>query len=431
MPPYNETDRPAVERFHQAAMNGELEAVQAALAGGVDVNALWHGGQTALMLALQSKHLPIAKLLIEQGADLELADDFNSTALRHAVDVDFAEGVRLLLGLGVDRGRHPRDPLKKLALDPGSLPMQEFPEELKGAFTEEQWAALSEEMDRDLLAFEPTAQPIIGAVQSVEVLELFLAMGDDVNLAPRETKRAWVGLTNGGELSVAPRAYKANKGPRFGTANPERMNKPFWQDMIRVGCNAHTARTHFKDPDPFPFSKAVWCYDRFGSTITRLGDGRFVEVGGEHEDFYDPDFYIYNDVVIHDGHGAAEIYGYPSKVFRPTDGHTATLCPDGIYLIGCLGYPDDRQAGFTPVYLLELDSWRITPVETTGEMPGWINGHQATYNPDQGTISVAGGTVHVLENGEGKLVPNEQEFVLDLETRVWRQESAIKSGLSK
>jgi ankyrin repeat protein len=47
---------------------------------------------TALMLAVESKDLDKAKLLIQHGADPELADDFNATSLRHAVEADFADG---------------------------------------------------------------------------------------------------------------------------------------------------------------------------------------------------------------------------------------------------------------------------------------------------------------------------------------------------
>jgi hypothetical protein len=41
--------------------------------------------------------------------------------------------------------------------------------------------------------------------------------------------------------------------------------------------------------------------------------------GGEHEDFYDPDFCIYNDVFVHERDGSVAIYGYPESVFPPTD----------------------------------------------------------------------------------------------------------------
>jgi hypothetical protein len=63
---------------------------------------------------------------------------------------------------------------------------------------------------------------------------------------------------------------------------------------------------------------------------------------GEHEDHYDPDFFIHNDVVVRTPDGEVAIYGYPTEVFLPTDFHTATLLPASIVLIGSLGY---RKAG--------------------------------------------------------------------------------------
>ena len=44
------------------------------------------------------------KLLIAHGADPELTDDFNGTALSHAVSQDFADGVRRA---GVQQSRWP------------------------------------------------------------------------------------------------------------------------------------------------------------------------------------------------------------------------------------------------------------------------------------------------------------------------------------
>lgn len=77
--------------------------------------------------------------------------------------------------------------------------------------------------------------------------------------------------------------------------------------MITRGCSAYGARVLFdNEEDPFkdesledmenpdwPFSP-VRCFQRFGSTVTVLPDGRLVHIGGEHEDEYDPDFCIYN-----------------------------------------------------------------------------------------------------------------------------------------
>jgi hypothetical protein len=35
-------------------------------------------------------------------------------------------------------------------------------------------------------------------------------------------------------------------------------------------------------------------------SLTLLPDGRAIQIGGEHEDYYDPDFCIYNDVFVHE-----------------------------------------------------------------------------------------------------------------------------------
>jgi hypothetical protein len=192
--------------------------------------------------------------------------------------------------------------------------------------------------------------------------------------------------------------------------------------MIRTGGNAYSARKKFNDEDPFEDSGAVWCYERFGSSLTPLNDGRFVQIGGEHEDYYDPDFYIYNDVVIHDGKGSFQIHGYPRDIFPPTDFHSATLCRDGIYIVGCLGYVKQRRPGFTPVHRLSLDSWKIEPVKTVGEMPGWIHDHQASYDPKRNAIRISGGQIHVIgDDEEFQLVPNRLQYELELSRLEWRR----------
>jgi len=99
--------------------------------------------------------------------------------------------------------------------------------------------------------------------------------------------------------------------------------------MINSGVNAWTARDTFEDKD---YTTPVWCFDRFGTTITELPDGRIVEIAGEHEDYYDVDFCIYNDIVVHQGNGTYQIFGYPQDVFPPTDFHTATLVGEYIYI---------------------------------------------------------------------------------------------------
>jgi len=411
-------------RFHQLIDDGDLESLRAALQNRPNVNAPGRLGRTALMVAIDAKNVEKAKLLIDSGADVELSDDFNNTALRHAVDADFEEGVRYLISLGVDRGHNPKYPLKKINYD-FAFGAGKMPDQLKDVMSEAEWKESIETSRETLREMQPTVEPAISAVQSVAILKLFLKAGDDLGLASTEMKRTYIGLGTSLEFRATHADYETQKAPRFGTRNPELMNLVFWQDMIRTGGNAYSARTHFNDEDAFSERRAVWCYDRFGSSLTELGDGRFVQIGGEHEDHYDPDFYIYNDVVVHSGDGDFQIYGYPREVFPPTDFHTATLCRDGIYIIGCLGYPDDRREGFMPVYRLTLNSWEIKAVKTTGQMPGWIHKHRAHFDRERNVIRVEGGQMQATsENGEPDLVDSDGQFELDLSQMAWRRASS-------
>jgi len=92
---------------------------------------------------------------------------------------------------------------------------------------------------------------------------------------------------------------------------------------------------------------------------------------------YDPQFFIFNDVVVyHPQSRSYELYRYPTDVFPPTDFHTATLLGDSIWIIGSLGYKQDR-GDVTPVYRLEIDTLAINKVEIDGDNPGWIYEHGA------------------------------------------------------
>src|SRR5688572_8824689 len=119
---------------------------------------------------------------------------------------------------------------------------------------------------------------------------------------------------------------------------------------------------------------------RYGQSQTVLPDGRTILIAGEHEDFYDPDFYIYNDVVVWHPDDRIDIVGYPASDFPPTDFHSATLFGDRLILLGSAGYVEYRRPGFTPALALDIHSLRIEPIETTGENPGWIFRHFDSLN---------------------------------------------------
>lgn len=208
------------------------------------------------------------------------------------------------------------------------------------------------------------------------------------------------------------------RSPRLGTANPERMTNPVWTWLVRVGINAWAANKRFDGPSALGAGPG-WCFDRFGRSTTELSDGRVVEIAGEHEDHYDPDFFIYNDVVVRHPDGRVEIFGYPREVFPPTDFHSATRVGDRIVLIGSLGYVGDREPGRTQVLALDVGTFAVTAIATGGDAPGWISGHTATLTEEGRAIVVRRGT---LELGEGRSrVENIDDWRLDTGTWQWQR----------
>lgn len=258
----------------------------------------------------------------------------------------------------------------------------------------------------------------IAVASNVDIIRLLQAAGEDIADISTEMKRTLTGLPrNGAQLNVTKQKYLADKKPRFGAANPQVMDLPFWREMVRSGISAYEAQTKLEEPDGV-VDGPVWCFDRFGMSFTELPDGRFVEIAGEHEDSYDPDFCIYNDVVVHDGPGEFRILGYPKEVFPPTDFHSATLVDGSIYIIGRLGYFGTRKFGTTPIYRLDCDSWRIEEVEATGQNPGWIYKHRARL--DEGRqIVVSGGKICRPVADKEEHIDNMDEFCLSLDSMKW------------
>ena len=205
--------------------------------------------------------------------------------------------------------------------------------------------------------------------------------------------------------------------PRDGSANPTLMNDPFRLAMIRAGVSAYEGAKHFgAEPALHP----LWCAQRFGQSITLLPDGRVVQIGGEHEDYYDADFCIYNDVLLHEPTARSTIYGYPATVFPPTDFHTATLVGEHIYVIGSLGYVGKRRFGHTQLFRLSTRTLEIERLDATGEAPGWISRHRADLIAPA-EIRVSRGQICVERDSRETLDPNMATFVLDVDRLVWRR----------
>jgi hypothetical protein len=222
---------------------------------------------------------------------------------------------------------------------------------------------------------------------------------------------------------------------RIGTGNPERVSNPFWHfriahalalkglipkeqaDAARAAWKIANGNKSISDSVIHP----LWSFDRFGQTATALPDGRILFVGGEHEDWYDPDFFIYNDVVVLHPDRQIEIFCYPESIFPPTDFHSATLVGSTLILIGSIGYPGRRRYGRTQVLGFDTDTFRISRMEPKGDGPGWVHKHTCEKYGEN-SVRVSGGEVLSLAQGrEHRIsqVSNSATFVLDLTSLKW------------
>lgn len=356
-----------------AAVVGSIPKAKLILAAGADTNVKERGGSTALAICADRGNPEMLAWLLKSGLDIEAVDDADNTSLMLAAQAGEVECVRLLIEAGADTSR-----------------VNDYDE-----------AAIS------MAVNEP-------------VMRLLIAAGEDIAEINRDLKRELLGfgdsVTHAETLNVTESEYQSGCRRRFGKANPEEMKVPFWREMVRAGATGYQAKAQFDDDESL--SAATWCFSRFGASFTELPDGRFVQIGGEHEDYYDPDFCIYNDVTVHEQDGTFRILGYPESTFPPTDFHTATYYQGFIYVIGSLGYHGTRQFGTTPVYRFDVRTWKVESVETRGTNPGWISNHKARLDPT-GKVLISGGTLAVEVDGQEDHVDNPGQYLLDLGSRIW------------
>ncbi|MFW6202775.1 MAG: ankyrin repeat domain-containing protein [Marinilabilia sp.] len=88
--------------FHEAAMTGNIDAVNAYIKNGSDIEVTNKDGHTPLMLAAYNGHSDIVEKLLKKGADINKTDNKNLTSLHFAASGPFPETVKLLLQHGAD-----------------------------------------------------------------------------------------------------------------------------------------------------------------------------------------------------------------------------------------------------------------------------------------------------------------------------------------
>jgi outer membrane protein assembly factor BamB len=91
------------EALREAARQGDLAAVNAALAAGADIESGDRYNATALFLAARAGHVEIVRHLAERGADVNAAESFyDARPLETALENDDLEMARTLLALGAE-----------------------------------------------------------------------------------------------------------------------------------------------------------------------------------------------------------------------------------------------------------------------------------------------------------------------------------------
>ncbi len=392
--------------LHRVIALESLNEVATALDEQPDLEAKDRWGMTPFLFALAVGRRNVAELLIKRGASQLATGRCGENGLFYAARNDDAELLTWLLSLGLDLNQ--TDEFKHTLLEE--------------AVAHRSVACVERliEAGADIQRRNEYGHTVVHDVKSPEIINLLAAAGGDLSDLTASSRRAFLHPSTpdpaNDDVEAPPYQVSRQDFDRFhrrifGRLNPERMNNPFWDEMVRFRVNAYSASSRFKQRSMY--GDPVWCCDRFGQSLTALPDGRYVEIAGEHEDDYDPDFCIYNDVIVHDGHGEFDIYGYSRDVFPPTDFHTATLVGDQIYIIGNAGYIEDRRPRDTPVFRLSTEDWSICRVETHGENPGWISRHRARLVARE-EIEIAGGRVDYSSEGE-----QPDRFRLNLATGVW------------
>jgi len=383
---------------------GTLADVRAQLDRGADLAARDRWSRTPWLLSLQVGDVPKAKLLLAAGASRQDRGHWGKVPLMYPI----ANGHVAMLQWLLSEGFNPDD-----ADESKTTPLMEAAEE--GAV---ECVKVLMEAGANIQLENKFEDRAIALASSVDVVHRLVGGGADLNDINDDVRAALTKLPNDERIYVSREEYLATKHRRFGKSNPETMNYPFWKSMVTAGVSAWFAKDHFDDKE---FKRdEIFCFKRFGKSINELPDGRIIEIAGEHEDYYEPSFCIYNDVIVHHGDGTFDILGYPKEVFPPTDFHTATLVAKFIYIIGSLGYPRERRYGATQVHRLNIETLAIEEVQTSGDNPGWISSQKATLRGNH-EIYIHGGKVGVWNAGAEDYVDNPSEYVLNLDTLVWHK----------
>ena len=430
---YGSEDSGKCRCMHDALKDGDLDKIKLMLAAGSDVTQL---GWTGIFHVIAYGSVAELKQALAEDCNLEHRDCWQRTPLLFSILVGDTSKTRVLIEAGADvtatglDGESPlacaiiNDNVKMLnwLLGKGFNPEQKdklnyTPLMIAAKYNAIKCILALLKKDVDIFAENHASEQAITIARDMEIIAALIKAGANINDVNREVRATILGQDMSREPDISEKQFIKFGQRRYGKANPELVDNPVWQEIIKCGgaaCIVDDKADNTRSHEP------AWNYNRCGGTITALPDGRFVEIAGEYGEYHDPDFCIYNDVLVHDGKGNCDIYAYPREIFTPTEFHTATLVRKYIYIIGNLGYYEDIRSGYTQVFRLDTDSMKIKRIETGGDVPGWINRHKA-HHDGKSTITITGGRIHVETDDNIKYIDNNHQYQLCLKSRQWKK----------
>ncbi len=370
-----------------------------------------HRGRTPLHLAATRNSANIVSILHGLGAKIDTVDDFQESPLRHAASLGSLATVRWLIEQGADPNR--LDGFGHgaciCAATSGHVDVVTF--------------LLSVGADANRPGTYDSS--VLQGVTNRDIILKFLEAGLSPSNLASEERRVLLGhekLCDEVFTEISSVEFARAETARFGSSNPHQFHEPYWEAMIKTRASGYWGTTKCADTSAFERGTSpAWSAKRFGQSLTVLPDGRIIEIAGEHEDSYDPDFWIYNDVFVHGKEGSIDIYGYPAEDFPPTDFHSATLVGDYIYIVGSLGYQETRASGSTPVYRLNIHTLLIEPVNSNGDEPFRLYDHLASLI---GTDVIEISSGKCLDQNDA-LAQNSDVFHFNVATSSWTKSPPI------
>ena len=88
--------------LHYVALNGHVDVAKMLIQNGADVNAVNKNKSTALHFADEKRHLDFAKMLIQNGADVNAVDKNKWTPLHRAAGRGHVDAAKVLIQNGAD-----------------------------------------------------------------------------------------------------------------------------------------------------------------------------------------------------------------------------------------------------------------------------------------------------------------------------------------